>query len=102
MRQEIDDFILYLATERGLSDNYQLETRLSLEAFAAWGERRRLVAELGEAALAEASNTGAELPAVEFPIREITRRELTDYLAHRKRSGLSAASIKLVVVALKI
>ena len=36
MNAEIDHFILYLATERGLSDNYQLSTRSSLEHFAKW------------------------------------------------------------------
>ena len=36
MRADLEDFILYLATERGLSDNYQISTRLSLEGFASW------------------------------------------------------------------
>jgi integrase/recombinase XerD len=35
MRGEIEDFILHLATERGLSDNYQISTRLSLEGIRA-------------------------------------------------------------------
>jgi len=43
MRSAIEDFILYLATERGLSENYQLSTRLSLEGFAQWLERRPVV-----------------------------------------------------------
>ena len=34
--EAIDCFILYLATERGLSENYQLLTRRSLEKFADW------------------------------------------------------------------
>ena len=42
MRIAIEDFILYLATERGLSENYQLSTRLSLEGFTGWLERRKL------------------------------------------------------------
>ena len=33
MQPEIEEFLLYLAAERGLSDHYQLSTRLSLEAF---------------------------------------------------------------------
>ena len=82
MRLEIEDFILYLATERGLSDNYQLSTRISLEGFAAWCEKKR---------------DGAELP-----VGEVKREDFSEYLAHRKKSGLSAASIKLIVVALKI
>jgi integrase/recombinase XerD len=32
----IDGFILHLATERGLSVNYQLLVRRFLEAFASW------------------------------------------------------------------
>jgi integrase/recombinase XerD len=102
MREAIDDFILYLATERGLSDNYQLSTRLSLEGFAHWLERRKLVAAMGEAALDQMLKTGAEPPPVEVELREVTLAQIGDYLAHKKRLGLSAASIKLVVVAIKI
>ena len=36
MQPFIDAFIRYLATERGLSDNYQLSVRRSLEGFARW------------------------------------------------------------------
>lgn len=102
VRQAIDDFILYLATERGLSDNYQLSTRLSLEGFAAWLERRKLVRELGEKAVEQMTTGGAELPETRVDVREVTLEQISDYLAHRKRAGLSAASIKLVVVAIKI
>ncbi len=102
MREAIEDFILYLATERGLSDNYQLSTRLSLEGFAHWLERRRLIAAMGEAALEALLQTGAEPPPVEVDVREVTLSQIGDYLAHKKRLGLSAASIKLVVVAIKI
>jgi len=80
MQQEIEDFILYLATERGLSDNYQLSTRLSLESFITWAERTQ------------------QLTVVE----EVQLQHLSDYLEHKKQLGLSAASIKLVIVALKI
>jgi integrase/recombinase XerD len=102
MREAIDSFILYLATERGLSDNYQLSTRLSLEGFAQWLERRRLVAAMGEAALDHLLQTGAEPPSMEVEIRDVTLQQVGDFLAHKKRLGLSAASIKLIVVALKI
>ena len=44
MNAEIDQFILYLATERGLSDNYQLSTRSSLELFAKWTAEAKRVA----------------------------------------------------------
>lgn len=80
MEQEIELFIRFLATERGLSDNYQLSTRRSLAEFASWCSSAREI-------------TAA--PAVTLPL-------ITDYLAHRKRGGLAASSIKLIVVALKI
>jgi len=94
MRAAIDDFILYLATERGLSDNYQLSTRISLEGFAHWLERRSVNASKTEA------EEEAPLPAI--APGAITHQQITDYLAHKKRLGLSASSIKLIVVALKI
>ncbi len=80
MEEAIEQFILHLATERGLSANYQLSTRRSLEEFAAWFARERQVA----------GPEGVEPAAI------------TEYLAHCKRRGLSASSIKLVVVAIKI
>lgn len=80
MQDAIDRFLLYMATERGLSDNYQLSTRRSLEAFAAWMTREKEVRHPGG----------------------VTRTHLTEYLAFCKESGLASASIKLIVVALKI
>ena len=102
MRAAIEDFILHLATERGLSDNYQISTRLSLEGFAQWLERRRIVEKIGEAELEKLlkADTPPEPPVVE--LREITLHHISDYLAHCKRRGLSASSIKLVIVAIKI
>src|SRR5437879_3212766 len=79
METEIDDFSRYLAIERGLSENYQLSTRRSLTDFAQWCGHHHL-------------HSGADV-AVD---------DLTDFLSERKRSGLSASSIKLIVVALKI
>ena len=102
MRAEIEDFILYLATERGLSDNYQISTRLSLEGFALWLERRKIVAAVGEAELKRMTEANEALPEVEVKAGAVTLREISDYLAHKKRLGLSSASIKLVVVAIKI
>ena len=98
MRAEIEDFILHLATERGLSDNYQISTRLSLEGFVHWLERRRI----GEAVVERLVAAGEPLPDVDVRVGEITLDEIGFYLAHRKRLGLSAASIKLVVVAIKL
>ena len=80
MEEEIDAFIRYLAVERGLSENYQLSTRRSLAEFAEWNLRQH------------------ELKSP----RQITIDHITEYLADRKRTGLAASSIKLIVVALKI
>ncbi len=80
MEEEIDLFIRFLATERGLSDNYQLSTRRSLAEFATWCSSARQVASA----------------------RDVAMPLISDYLAFRKRGGLAASSIKLIVVALKI
>jgi integrase/recombinase XerD len=95
VREAIEDFIRHLATERGLSDNYQISTRLSLEGFAQWLERRN--AGPGELEAAAASVAAAALDA-----NAVTLCDITDFLAHKKRLGLSASSIKLIVVAVKI
>ncbi len=76
----IESFIRFLAVERGLSDNYQLSTRRSLEEFAHWCASRKKI-------------TAPD--RVELDL-------ISEYLGDRKRAGLSASSIKLVVVALKI
>jgi integrase/recombinase XerD len=57
---------------------------------------------MGEEALNSLLKSGAEPPSVEIVLKEITPDDLTAFLAHKKRLGLSAASIKLVIVALKI
>ena len=80
VEQEIDQFIRFLATERGLSDNYQLSTRRSLTEFATWLSETREVARPGK----------------------VTLPMISEYLGVQKRRGLAASSIKLVVVALKI
>ena len=80
MEPAIDQFILYLATERGLSENYQLSTRRSLEEFAAWLSKLKQIAVPGAVTLAT----------------------ITEYLAHCKKRGLSTSSIRLEVVAIKI
>ena len=80
MEQEIDLFIRFLATERGLSDNYQLSTRRSLTKFAGWCSSTRQIASA----------------------RGVTQPVVSDYLSACKQRGLSASSIKLIVVALKI
>ena len=80
MEDSIDAFIRFLAIERGLSENYQLSTQRSLTEFAQWcGAKKKIT----------------------HP-RAVTLPMMSEYLADRKRAGLSASSIKLVVVALKI
>jgi integrase/recombinase XerD len=101
MRAAIDDFILYLATERGLSDNYQISTRLSLEGFAAWLERQTALGGKEEPA-PKTDTLEEEAPLPPVAPADVTHRQISDYLAHKKRLGLSAASIKLIVVAVKI
>jgi integrase/recombinase XerD len=80
MQGDIEDFLLHLAAERGLSENYLLSTRLSLQAFAEWASK----------------STALSSPA------QIQREHLTAFLESRKRAGFAASSIKLVVVAIKI
>jgi integrase/recombinase XerD len=85
----IESFIRYLAVERGLSDNYQLSTQRSLDDFATWW----------------ATKTGGKEPSSrrqQISWKTITTASITDYLAAKKKAGLSASSIKLIVVALKI
>ena len=83
----IESFISYLAVERGLSDNYQLSTQRSLNDFAAWAAKSR-----GQ----KSEDSG------QIAWKKITLPMISEYLADKKRAGLSAASIKLIVVALKI
>ena len=80
MEQAIESFIRFLAVERGLSENYQLSTQRSLTEFANWCVSKKRIDNL----------RGVTLPLI------------SEYLGDRKRAGLSASSIKLIVVALKI
>jgi integrase/recombinase XerD len=80
MEQAIESFIRFLAVERGLSENYQLSTQRSLTEFANWCARQKQI---------------THARAVTLPL-------MSEYLADRKHAGLAAASIKLIVVALKI
>lgn len=80
MTAQIENFLAWLAIERGLSTNYQLSTQRSLETFCDW---------LGKYGGVAALN--AVEPA-----------HITDFLAWRKRAGLAAASIKLEAVAIRI
>jgi integrase/recombinase XerD len=77
---EIDQFILFLATERGLSDNYQLSTRASLESFAKWSTEKKRASAWAD----------------------VTPETIGDFLGWRKKGGAAAATIKLHAVALRI
>ena len=81
MQREIDGFILYLATERGLSTNYQLLVRGCLETFAK---------ALGS----------AETPSP--AVSTITTGAISEYMDARHRGGLAASSLREHVIAIKI
>lgn len=76
----LERFILHLATERGLSVNYQLSNRQSLEAFISWVD----------------STHGIAAP------EKVTLEHLTDFLFRRKNDGCGNATIRLQVISLKI
>ena len=76
----IDNFIMHLATERGLSVNYQLLVRRTLEMFARWLDTGR-----GKTSVAS-----------------VVTEDITDFLAQRKRDGIAASTIRLELVPLKI
>lgn len=78
MEAEADGFILYLATERGLSSAYQLSVRQTLDALA------------------------EHLRAKSLPLRDVGTEELANFLAARKDSGLAASSLRIATVHLKV
>ena len=80
MTAEIEGFLMYLATERGLSANYQLSVQRSLEGFCDWIQK----------------NT----PAKDW--QSVEPQQITDFLVFRKRSGLMASSVRLEAVAVRI
>jgi integrase/recombinase XerD len=80
MAPEIEEFLMYMATERGLSDSYQLLVQRSLEVFAAWIEKNTAVRAW----------------------RAVDPQQITDFLVFRKRSGLQAATVRLDAVAIRI
>jgi len=80
MESAIDLFIMHLATERGLSTNYQTLVRRNLETFAQWAE----------------AGQGSSHPG------QLATEQLSEYLSERKRNGLAPSSIRQVIVILKI
>ena len=80
MKEALETFLLYLATERGLSTNYQLSTRASLERFFSWLQ------------------STSEIDRLDL----ITPAHLQDFLKTETERGLVTTSLKLEVVALRI
>lgn len=78
MEQAIDSFLIFLATEKGLSTAYQLSVRQSLESFSDWCEGKGL------------SHPG-----------EIRTDHLSQFLLDRGK-GLQASSLRILLVHLKI
>lgn len=78
MERECDQFIRFLATERGLSEAYQLSVRQTLDALTTWMKRN--VQDL----------------------RDLGTDDLSDFLSGRKAGGLQASSLRIASVHLKI
>jgi integrase/recombinase XerD len=78
MEKESDAFIRYLATERGLSEAYQLSVRQTLDALAGWLKTRGTT------------------------LRDTGTEELAAFLSQRKKDGLIAASLRITTVHLKV
>jgi integrase/recombinase XerD len=78
MEAACDSFIRYLATERGLSEAYQLSVRQTLDTLARWLAKRHK------------------------PLRDVGTDELAAFLSDRKKGGLNAASLRITTVHLKV
>lgn len=78
MQNKIDEFIKFLAIERGLSDAYQLSVARSLASLCDWLSDKKLV------------------------LSEIGTDELADFLKQKKADGLQSSSRRLATVHLKI
>lgn len=78
MQRRIDDFIRFLAVERGLSEAYQISVHQTLQSLSDWMGKSKLV------------------------ITEIGTDELSDFLNQRKAQGLGTSSRRLSTVHLKI
>ncbi len=78
MQTQIEEFIVFLSTEKGLSVAYQLSVRQSLESLYSY-----LVKE-----------------SIEFA--EIRTQDLADFIELRRNHGLSASSSRILIVHLKL
>ena len=79
MQIQVDSFILYLATERGLSTAYQLSVQQTLAKLLPWCE----------------SNGHKEW-------RDLGTDELSAFLGHLRKGDLDASSLRIALVHLKI
>ena len=79
MKALIDQFLDYVALERGLSDNTREAYERDLKSFAAFAERR-----------------GVGSP------HEVSRKNILDYLTAERERGLSVNSVSRRLVALKV
>ena len=76
--REIDEFLLFVATERGLSTAYQLSIRQTLDALCLWCGKQQLA------------------------LRDLGTDELSRFLTTRKDESLAASSLRIATVHLKI
>lgn len=76
MERETESFIRWIAIERGLSEAYQLSVRQSLDALAKWLKGK--------------------------PLKEVGTEELAKFLTQRKQEGLTASSLRITTVHLKV
>lgn len=74
-----DLFILYIATEKGLSSSYQLSLRQTIDALSFF--------------MTEQEHTN---------LNDIGAHELTSFLLNKKKQGLSASSLRVTTVHLKV
>lgn len=79
MESQIDSFLLYLATERGLSSAYQLSVRQTLDKLPPWSEKNG-----------------------HTQWRDLGTDELSAFLSQLRKSGLEASSLRIALVHLKI
>jgi integrase/recombinase XerD len=78
MEKSTEQFIRFIATERGLSAAYQLSLRQTLDAFAGWMKKHNTT------------------------LRDQGTAELAAFLSERKLASLSPASLRITTVHLKV
>lgn len=76
---QIDSFLLYLATERGLSSAYQISVRQTLEKIPPWADEKGLK-----------------------DWRDVGTDELAEFLSCLRKSGLDTSSQRIAQVHLKV